>query len=326
MILETDPESLRESRTVDNPKNRRQTWSLLRKTLENHKKKFHKSQRPTLFHKIFPILRQLYHSKGLSWLVKRGQLNAKQIQLNHHTLTFPQLPQAFHGFRILHLSDFHFGISPTIQTTISQWIQKEPVDLTVISGDFSPSFKNRESNYLDTILEGLKPILEHTHSIEGVVAVLGNHDLSYIVTSIENLGVRFLLNETLQITRDKHKIYVTGLDDVNRYHTPLANAALLGTPEGFRIALVHSAERAPLAAKIGFDLYLCGHTHGGQICWPGGRPILIHMHHSLRPLASGRWSLGTMQGYTSRGAGTSFPPIRFNCPGEISILTLMSSD
>ena len=56
-----------------------------------------------------------------------------------------------------------------------------------------------------------------------------------------------------------------------------ARAALEAAPKGFKIALIHSAELADVAADAGFSLYLAGHTHGGQVCLPGGIPIITYM-------------------------------------------------
>jgi predicted MPP superfamily phosphohydrolase len=85
--------------------------------------------------------------------------------------------------------------------------------------------------------------------------------------------------------------------------------------------LVHSPEAALLAAEAGFALYLCGHTHGGQICLPGGIPVITNIQYRRR-FASGPWRCGEMIGYTSRGLGTSGLPVRFFSRGEIALITL----
>ncbi|MGE5504702.1 MAG: metallophosphoesterase, partial [Actinomycetota bacterium] len=94
----------------------------------------------------------------------------------------------------------------------------------------------------------------------------------------------------------------------------------------FGIALVHSPELAPEAAAAGHRLYLCGHTHGGQISLPGGIPVLTHdqRRHGQVPrrLARGRWSHGAMTGITSTGAGASGIPLRFATPPEMLRITL----
>jgi predicted MPP superfamily phosphohydrolase len=123
------------------------------------------------------------------------------------------------------------------------------------------------------------------------------------------------------VRRGSSEIYVTGTDDVHYYYTDAAPAALESAPDGFKIALIHSAELAGAAAKAGFSLYLTGHTHGGQISLPGGVPIITHLA-LYRRFASGLWRLASMTGYTSTGLGVSGLPVRFNTRGEAVLITL----
>ena len=123
------------------------------------------------------------------------------------------------------------------------------------------------------------------------------------------------------LERSSERITVTGLDDVHHFYTEGARQALIGTASGFKIALVHSAEVADVAAEAGYALYICGHTHGGQVCLPGGRPIITHLTQH-RFAAAGLWRFGQMTGYTSRGVGVSGPPVRFNSRGEVGLITL----
>jgi uncharacterized protein len=92
----------------------------------------------------------------------------------------------------------------------------------------------------------------------------------------------------------------------------------LGAPN---VLLVHSPELIDEARDFGAGLYLCGHTHGGQICLPGSIPIITNAACSRRFIA-GPWQDGPMAGYTHRGTGVSCVPVRFNCPGEVVVHTL----
>jgi predicted MPP superfamily phosphohydrolase len=69
------------------------------------------------------------------------------------------------------------------------------------------------------------------------------------------------------------------------------------------------------------DLYLCGHTHGGQICLPWIGPPFLNAR-CRREYGSGEWRHNAMQGYTNRGIGTSTLPVRYNCPPEAAVITL----
>src|SRR4029079_2861599 len=98
------------------------------------------------------------------------------------------------------------------------------------------------------------------------------------------------------------------------------DAALSGVPEdACKVLLVHSPEVIARAAERGVDLYLCGHTHGGQVCLPGLGPVVLNANCARR-YARGTWRYGSMQGYTSSGLGTSCVPVRFFCPPEVAVI------
>ena len=94
--------------------------------------------------------------------------------------------------------------------------------------------------------------------------------------------------------------------------------ALEHADNGFSIALIHSPELYDIVAEMGVDLYLCGHSHAGQICLPGGRAILAHLNRG-RKYYRGNWNYLETQGITHAGAGTSGIPVRFNTQGEVLI-------
>ena len=95
----------------------------------------------------------------------------------------------------------------------------------------------------------------------------------------------------------------------------------LSRPIYFSILLSHTPEIYDRAAGAGFDLMLSGHTHGGQLCLPGGIPIRLEAKLP-RSMAAGLWRHGEMVGYTTRGVGTSLLPVRLNCPPEITLHAL----
>jgi len=84
-------------------------------------------------------------------------------------------------------------------------------------------------------------------------------------------------------------------------------------------------ELADVAAAAGYAFYLAGHTHGGQICLPGGRPIVTQLTR-CKHAAVGLWREAGMTGYTSSGLGVSDPAVRFNSRGEVTIFTLRRAE
>jgi predicted MPP superfamily phosphohydrolase len=151
---------------------------------------------------------------------------------------------------------------------------------------------------------------------------MGNHDLATMIKPLEAAGIRILLNDHTILRRGGDEIQLVGLDDVHAYQLAAdAEAALAGMPAGFRILLQHSPELLDEAESAKVSLYLTGHTHGGQICLPGGRPIMTNIR-SHRRYASGLWQHGRMTGYTTAGVGVSVMPLRFFSKGEVAIITL----
>jgi hypothetical protein len=260
---------------------------------------------------------------GFAWATRltgihaRGRRNALSPVLVEREFTFFDLPAAFDGYRILQISDPHLDGLPELAGIARRLVSGVNVDLVAITGDIHASPRAplaRSTMPLADLLTGPKVR-------DRVVAVLGNHDPASMVDALEHVGITALINESLVIERGNERLVVTGLDDVHRFYTPAAKQALRDAPAGFRIALVHSAEIADHAAAAGFGLYLCGHTHGGQICLPNGRSLFTRLRRCHFG-AQGEWRAGAMIGYTSNGLGVGEVPLRFNCRGEIAVITL----
>jgi predicted MPP superfamily phosphohydrolase len=158
---------------------------------------------------------------------------------------------------------------------------------------------------------------------EGVFGVLGNHDCIEMIPDLEDAGVCMLVNDAYAIKRNRETIWLVGVDDPHYYKAHDFKASFKGIPKGaFSIFAAHSPEVYREAAQQLVRLYLCGHTHGGQIRLPFyNGPIITHSR-APRKIASGLWKYNGMYGYTTAGVGTSGVPLRFNCPGEVVLFTL----
>jgi hypothetical protein len=249
-------------------------------------------------------------------LWRRGLANGLDIRYQIVELSLARLPREFDGYRILQISDPHFDAAPALGETIVSAVAGAEVDLCVLTGDFRA--RERGPFTQTEILEPLAALCRTVRAADGFLAVLGNHDVADMVAPFERLGLRVLINQAQHVRRGRQSVAITGLDDVHRYYTPAANAALSAhDPQICGIVLAHSPEVAGEAAAAGHSLYLCGHCHGGQVCLPGGRPLITHLSRH-RNLYAGLWRHGDMAGYTSLGAGLSDPPVRFNCQGEVT--------
>ncbi len=274
--------------------------------------------RSRLFGKLFRFGVQSFGRVAEPFGIHRaGRRNALAVRLNELTLIFPDLPPAFDGYRILHVTDTHLDALPELAAVARHALAGVEVDMVALTGDIHGEHRAP----LNASVEPLAAALRDLEARDGRYAVLGNHDPADMAERLEDVGFKMLLNESAVLHRGGDSIVVTGLDDVHRFYTPAAMRALVDAPQGFRVALVHSAEIADHAAAANYSLYLCGHTHGGQICLPGGRSVftcLNRCHFGAR----GQWRYDAMIGYTSNGLGVSGLPWRFNCPGEMTVITL----
>jgi predicted MPP superfamily phosphohydrolase len=248
-----------------------------------------------------------------------GQRNVLDLQLRCHEFTLAGLPASFDGYSLLHVSDPHLDVCPALVDRTRDLVSGLKVDLLVFTGDTLGDDHTPAGHAADLLAEALQDVRVRDRRL----AILGNHDPVEMVGELERVGFDVLVNRTVKIWRGEDRLSVTGLDDVHSFYTPRARAALGAAIDGCAIVLVHSPELADHAAQAGYSLYLSGHTHGGQIALPGGRPIITQLTRCW-DAAVGPWQHGQLVGYTSSGLGVSPPAVRFNTRGEVALLTLRS--
>ena len=247
---------------------------------------------------------------GLYW---RGLSNAAKVDIRHNRIVSPRLPKAFDAFTIIQLSDLHVELSEAAIERVVDLLREARYDVCVLTGDYW----GRTCGPYDMTLAGMARVIA---ALKGpIYGVLGNHDTIYMVPGLEAMGIRMLLNESVVIERGGERIHLAGIDDAHFYGMDNIEKAAATTPhDEFSILVSHTPEVYRQAARADFDLLLGGHTHGGQICLPGGIPITLD---SVLPrsMGAGAWKYRELIGYTSVGAGSSVVPVRFNCPPEITL-------
>jgi len=247
----------------------------------------------------------------------RGLRNAAKIELRHNSIPLARLPAAFNGFSILHLSDLHCDTSERAMPRVADMLGRVNYDICVITGDY----RGRTVGPFEPCLRGFAAVRS---SIRGpVYGILGNHDSIWMLPHLEQMDVAVLMNEAIAIERNGARLHLAGIDDAHFYRTDNIEKAAEKIPhDECAILLSHTPEIYRQAAHAGFDLMLSGHTHGGQICLPGGFALTLA---SVLPrhLGAGLWRHQRMLGYTSVGAGTAVVPVRFNCPPEITLHRLV---
>jgi predicted MPP superfamily phosphohydrolase len=206
------------------------------------------------------------------------------------------------------------GIVPAVARALGDW----DYDAVVLTGDYRAHTRHEWQSALDACREltkALRPAVP-------VFAVLGNHDPLEMVSGLEALGWRLLLNEAAPWRIPGGELWIGGVDDDHTYQTAdVARAQAAVPPEACALLLSHTPATYARAAQAGFAGQLSGHTHGGQICLPGGLSP-VNNARAPRRVMRGQWTQGAMAGYTSRGAGACRLPVRFFCPPEVTRHTL----
>lgn len=234
------------------------------------------------------------------------------------------LPRPFEGFTICQITDVHHGpIVPRgyVEEVVRRANALGP-DLMVLTGDYIDQDREYVAPCLET-LSGLR-------SPNGITAVLGNHDHfvggEYSARAVRDHGIRLLRNEHYLIEKGGEAVCIAGTRDYYE-DVPDAGLALRRVPEDIpRILLNHHpdyCEYLPPGERI--DLIISGHTHGGQVRVPvaGYAPIVPSSFG--QKYSGGLVRLkrrGETPVYVSRGVGVVFLPMRFNCPPEITLVTL----
>jgi predicted MPP superfamily phosphohydrolase len=248
-------------------------------------------------------------------LIKEGSRNTLEYQIVTQETALANLPASFEGYTICQLSDLHIDGILDHGKKLCQLLRGLKFDLCVITGDF-------RFLTFGPILNVVAYTKRLTQAISPTDGIIGNHDGIEMVPYLEDCNIRMLVNESLQIHRgNQARIGIAGVDDEHFYAQADLTKACAGLQDcPVKILLAHSQELIKQAAKAGIDYYLCGHTHGGQICLPTGIPVIQNAPPHLRgPYIKGAWRHKNMPGYTSSGIGASVLPVRFHCPPEITL-------
>ena len=241
------------------------------------------------------------------------------------------LPEAFSGFTVAQLSDFHYNdlCAIPIRKAVEIVTKLQP-DMVVLTGDFVtvPLLHHflHDKQQAANSAEPCAKILRELKPPSGMFAILGNHDVDsdhrWITEIVESNGIPLLRNRSIAIEKGSDRFWLAGVDDALEGRPDL-DLTLKNVPAGEPIVLLaHEPDFANQAAHYPIGLQLSGHSHGGQIWLPGiGAPWLPPMG---REYPRGLRKVGNMTLYTNIGLGTIRLPVRLNCPPEITMVTLRS--
>lgn len=248
-----------------------------------------------------------------AWQVEPYRLKVEQVPVR-----LPRLSDAAEGLRLVQLSDIHLGPYVSLDhvaTAVQTAVALQP-DLFVLTGDFVSGSAAHLKPAIDLLRLLRAPL--------GTYAVLGNHDHwanpGAIRRYLSEAHIRVLSNQSVRLMGKGGGLWLAGVDDVWERQDDL-RATLADVPaRACVLALVHEPDFVDESARAGIALQLSGHSHGGQVRLPLiGAPVLPYLG---RRYPIGLQRAGNTWVYTSRGIGVIYPPIRLNCPPEITLLTL----
>jgi predicted MPP superfamily phosphohydrolase len=236
------------------------------------------------------------------------------VDFSVRTMHLPQIPDAWDGLSILHLSDLHLCGTPDrafYQHVMDECHAWDP-DLVAITGDIVDSNKHHR---------WVLPVLKRLRWRIAAFAILGNHDswrdASRIRRRVNRCGIRDLGNGWEQIEVRGQPMLVIGHE--GPWFPP--GPDLSDCPSGpFRLCLSHTPDNIYWARRQNIDLVLAGHVHGGQVRLPLIGSVFVPSRYGRR-FDCGTFSLPPTLMHVSRGlAGQQ--PLRYNCRPEVTKIVL----
>jgi hypothetical protein len=224
------------------------------------------------------------------------------------------------------LTDLHVERTTPREIELIQQVHALQPDLILLTGDYpNLDYRRRTTTRQDT-----KAVIDQLSAPYGVFAVSGSVDTPDIQSYLfDGNQARLLRDEIYRLPVGDGEIYLVGVANLGRERDAAALARLMEqVPEGaYTILLYHTPDLAMETASLGVDLYLAGHTHGGQIRLPLYGAVFTSSIYG-KEYESGLYDLGPTTLYVSRGLGMEglhLPRMRFLCPPEIVLIELSSA-
>lgn len=246
-----------------------------------------------------------------------------RIVTTEYTVPVENLPESFHGFRIVQLSDLHGAEFGENNDRLVENVKSAAPDIIALTGDFVS-----EADDLDVTAA----LARRLTGIAPVYFVSGNHDFASghfteLISALENVGVRCLRNEAVTLQRGTDALILAGVDDPNGPYDMLKPDQVVDIinsnhPEDPIVLLAHRNDFIEKYPDLEVDIIISGHAHGGIVRLPFlggvlGTGFELLPEHTEGVHESGRYSL-----VISRGLGNSAGLIRFGNNPELVVITL----
>ncbi len=245
------------------------------------------------------------------------------IGTTYITVDSENIPSAFNGFKIAHISDLHNAEFGEGQSKLIEKIREADPDIIVITGDMIDSRRTDVEKAVE-LVEGLGGEIP-------IYYVTGNHEsrvseYSELEEKLVENGVNVLRNKNQSIEIDGSYINIIGVDDpAFGYSSDEMYDTITGLKgDSYNILLSHRPELFGMYIQTGVDLVLSGHAHGGQVRIPFIGGLAAPNQGFFPKYTEGLYENGGTSMIVSRGLGNSIIPLRVNDPPELVIITLKS--
>lgn len=225
-------------------------------------------------------------------------------------------PKLCGTLRLAHVSDLHLRRWGRVEDSVLAALRDLKPDLILFTGDFGTS---------SVVVDDVRRFVRELCAVAPTYCSRGNHEYRSHCPdeALRDLGAAWLLNSKVRLDLPGGAVEILGVDAGDEAAVRALQDQL--DPAAYSVLLYHYPDLVPELGRMSCDLMLCGHTHGGQVRLPG-LGALVCMSRSGTPYSQGLFRSGEKAAYVSRGIGCEsygLPRIRFLCPPEITLLTIM---
>ena len=249
-----------------------------------------------------------------------------RIDVAEYPLEYKNLPEAFDGYRISVLSDFHAAEFGDGNSRLIKAMERTNPDIIVITGDFIDA--DGQMDIAETLIRGIK-------TIAPVYFITGNHEwdsgvIRELFAMLTEEGVTVLRNDYVLLARGSESIVLAGVEDPNGPADMISPYDFIqkirGETDGkFLIALNHRNHLLDFFSSLGVELVISGHAHGGIVRFPFTDGLVGPRRELFPTHTSGVYTEGLTKMLVSRGVGTHAGMPRFLNNPHIPVAVLKKS-
>jgi len=241
------------------------------------------------------------------------------IEIN--TINIPTEKLQRTAFRVIHISDLHCDSKPRNEKKLVRMVNSLNPDIIVFTGDALNLNTASALPLFKQAMAGLEAGIAR-FAVRGNVDIWHMPDLDFF----GGTGFQLLDEKNVKVQKNGEQIFVSGLT----CERPSAHRRLLRTvPENtFSIFLYHYSDLVEDLENLNVDLYLCGHTHGGQIRLPF-YGALVTLSKFGKKYEAGMYNVDNIILYVNRGIGMEgglAPRVRFLARPEITVFDIIPKD